>query len=95
MSLTGVRLLAKDEIPAVEPNCVGLAAVHCPSTSIVDYSQVTAALADDVASRTGNALLLQHEIAALDVEGAEGGGDPGVHVVCKVRRCCFPWCHFV
>ncbi len=76
-------MLTASEIKTVEPNCVGLAAVHCPSTAIVDYSAVTEALAADVVARPGNALLLNHEVTALDV--VQEGPKAGVWVGCKVR----------
>lgn len=46
--VTGVRWLEASEIPEVEPNCVGVAAVHSPNTGIVDYREVSLALAEDL-----------------------------------------------
>jgi L-2-hydroxyglutarate oxidase len=36
----GLRRLTAAEIPEVEPGCQGVAALHCPSTGIVDYKAV-------------------------------------------------------
>lgn len=41
----GIRWLEASEIADVEPNCVGVAAVHSPSTGIVDYREVSLSLA--------------------------------------------------
>jgi L-2-hydroxyglutarate oxidase len=40
----GLRRIAGDEITEFEPNAVGLAALHAPGTSIVDYAHVCRAL---------------------------------------------------
>ncbi|MGF7239475.1 MAG: L-2-hydroxyglutarate oxidase [Frankia sp.] len=40
----GLRWVEGAEIAAIEPECVGLAALHCPSTGIVDYGEVARAL---------------------------------------------------
>lgn len=45
----GIRWIGADEIPEIEPGCVGVAAVHSPSTGIVDYAEVSRALASDLA----------------------------------------------
>ena len=39
-----------EQIREVEPNAVGLSALHSPETAIVDYTAITEALADDVRS---------------------------------------------
>ena len=36
----GLRLLAANEIKEVEPNCVGLKAIHSPNTGIIDWGYV-------------------------------------------------------
>lgn len=43
----GVRVLGPEELREVEPNVSGVAGLHSPSTSIVDFAEVTRALADD------------------------------------------------
>lgn len=44
----GVRWLKGSEIPEIEPNCVGVAAVHSPNTGIVDYGSISRSLANDL-----------------------------------------------
>jgi len=49
----GFRLLDGPELREVEPNAVGLRALHAPGTGIVDYRAVASALADDIAAAGG------------------------------------------
>lgn len=44
----GVRRLARDEIAQIEPHATGLAALHSPTTGIVDFAAVCRSLAADV-----------------------------------------------
>jgi (S)-2-hydroxyglutarate dehydrogenase len=44
----GLRRLAAEEIREVEPHCVGVAGLHVPTTAIVDFRLVAAALVDDL-----------------------------------------------
>jgi L-2-hydroxyglutarate oxidase LhgO len=44
----GVRWLDAPELRALEPNVAGVAALHSPSTAIVDYRAVAKAMADDI-----------------------------------------------
>ncbi len=45
----GVRRLGGGEIAAVEPHAAGVAALHCPSTGVVDFARVAEAYAADLA----------------------------------------------
>lgn len=47
-NVPGVRWLEGSEISEIEPYCVGAAAVHSPSTGIVDYAEVSRRLAADL-----------------------------------------------
>src|SRR5918992_366970 len=49
----GLRRLAAEEIPEIEPHCVGVAGLHVPSTAIVDFRLVASALADDLLALGG------------------------------------------
>jgi L-2-hydroxyglutarate oxidase LhgO len=60
----GLRRLAAEEIAEIEPHCVGVAALHVPTTAIVDFRIVAAALADDV-RRLGGEVLTGIGVAAL------------------------------
>ncbi|MFJ4228848.1 L-2-hydroxyglutarate oxidase [Paenarthrobacter nicotinovorans] len=66
----GVRMLNGDQIREVEPNVVGLSALHSPETAIVDYPAITKALADDVRA-SGGSIRLGQEVTALEQQ-AEG-----------------------
>ncbi len=72
----GTRMLRGEQIREVEPNAVGLAALHSPETAIVDYTAITNALADDVRS-SGGTIRLGQEVIALDQQ------DSGVVVSTK------------
>src|SRR3712207_5293490 len=47
----GIRLLDRAELRELEPHVAGLAALHSPTTAIVDYTAVTGALAADARAR--------------------------------------------
>lgn len=64
----GIRWLEAAEIAEVEPGCVGAAAVHSPSTGIVDYTEVSRALAGDLAE-AGAEIRLSSPVASLRREG--------------------------
>ncbi|MFC8039042.1 L-2-hydroxyglutarate oxidase [Paenarthrobacter sp. NPDC057355] len=66
----GVRMLNGEQIREVEPNAVGLSALHSPETAIVDYTAITKALADDVRA-AGGTIRLGQEVTALEQQ-AEG-----------------------
>lgn len=63
----GVEMLGPDGIREVEPNAVGLAALHSPSTAIVDYVAITEALAADVVA-AGGEVRLGCEVKAITEE---------------------------
>lgn len=62
--VAGVRILGAGELSELEPNVRGLAALHSPSTSIVDFAEVTRALAVDAVG-AGAKVFLGHEITGL------------------------------
>jgi L-2-hydroxyglutarate oxidase len=49
----GLARLGQDEIAEFEPNARGVAALHSPSTGVVDFGRVARALADDVREHDG------------------------------------------
>jgi len=61
----GARMLSGDRIREVEPNAVGLSALHSPETAIVDYSAITEALADDVRV-SGGTIRLGQEVTSVE-----------------------------
>lgn len=66
----GIRTIGPAELRELEPHVRGVAALHSPSTSIVDFAQVTQALAVD-ATAAGAKVLLGHEVTGLRSVGAE------------------------
>ncbi|WP_026548250.1 L-2-hydroxyglutarate oxidase [Paenarthrobacter nicotinovorans] len=77
----GVRMLSGGQIREVEPNAVGLSALHSPETAIVDYTAITNALADDVRSQ-GGTIRLGQEVISLEQQGSGvlvGTKDGGEH----------------
>jgi (S)-2-hydroxyglutarate dehydrogenase len=44
----GLRLVAREEIPELEPHACGLAGIHSPTTAITDFAAVAACLANEV-----------------------------------------------
>jgi L-2-hydroxyglutarate oxidase len=52
----GIRRLTARELAEVEPHARGLAALHSPSTGVVDFSEVARALAADVDEAGGTVL---------------------------------------
>jgi L-2-hydroxyglutarate oxidase LhgO len=74
----GLRRVAAAEIAEIEPECRGIAALHCPSTGIVDYGDVSRAIerelrAQDVNFRLGHRVeRLDRRTATTDVVTDEG-----------------------
>ena len=66
----GVRIVGRDELHELEPHVRGVAALHSPSTSIVDFAAVTQALAADAVA-DGAKILLGHEVVGLQISGTE------------------------
>ena len=66
----GLRRLEGAQLQEVEPNVVGVAALHSPATAIVDFRAVAEAFADDVRA-AGGALLLGRAVTAIRPSGAE------------------------
>jgi (S)-2-hydroxyglutarate dehydrogenase len=75
--VSGLRRLAAEEIHEVEPHCVGVAGLHVPTTAIVDFSRVAAALADDLRA-LGGEVRTEAGVSALH--------DRGVRVLAETAR---------
>ncbi len=60
----GVRTIGPEEMRELEPHVRGVAALHSPTTSIVDFAEVTRALAAD-AEAAGATILLGQEVIGL------------------------------
>ncbi len=66
----GVRMIGPEELHEIEPHVRGVAALHSPSTSIVDFAEVTQALAADAVA-AGAKILLGQEVIGLRPTGTE------------------------
>jgi L-2-hydroxyglutarate oxidase LhgO len=60
----GLSWLGADAIKEIEPYAVGVAALHSPTTAIVDFAAVARALAEDVRA-AGGTILLGHEVIGI------------------------------
>lgn len=69
----GVRRLTPAELREVEPHAAGIAALHSPTTAIVDFGAVARALAGEVAARGGE-VRLRAEVVRVE----DGPGRPAV-----------------
>ncbi|BBX37693.1 dehydrogenase [Mycolicibacterium mageritense DSM 44476 = CIP 104973] len=65
-----IRVVGPAELRELEPHVRGVAALHSPSTSIVDFAEVTQALAADAVG-AGAKILLGHEVIGMRTAGAE------------------------
>ena len=66
----GIRMLDPDGIAAVEPHARGVAGLHSPTTAIVDFGEVTRALAGQAVT-AGATLRTGVEVTGFDDRGAE------------------------
>ena len=64
----GVRRLGPEQLRELEPHVAGRAALHSPSTAIVDYKAVARCLAEDVAG-LGGRILLGHPVSRIERDG--------------------------
>ena len=65
-----LKRLGPPEMVEVEPYVRGVAALHSPTTSIVDFSAVARSYADDV-SAAGGTIRLGYEVAAIERRNGE------------------------
>jgi L-2-hydroxyglutarate oxidase LhgO len=66
----GLRRLGPPEMVEIEPYVRGVAALHSPTTAIVDFPAVARAYADDVRA-AGGTLRLGYEVAAIERRNGE------------------------
>ncbi|MGO4445015.1 L-2-hydroxyglutarate oxidase [Mycobacterium sp. 2YAF39] len=66
----GVRTIGSDELHELEPHVRGVAALHSPTTSIVDFAEVTRALAGDAVA-AGAGILLGQEVIGFRTTATE------------------------
>ncbi|MGO3858556.1 L-2-hydroxyglutarate oxidase [Neisseriaceae bacterium CLB008] len=64
-NVPGVKMLYGDEIRTVEPNCIGVAALHSPETAIVSYGQIAEHIASELI-RQGAVIELNSPVAKIE-----------------------------
>ena len=64
----GLRILHRDEFREIEPHCVGIGAIHVPSTGIVDYTQVSQKYAELIQG-AGGGIVLKAKVVGLRQDG--------------------------
>jgi len=69
-SVPGLRRLDSDGLRELEPNVVGVAALHSPRTALIDFAAVSRALAGAVAARSGQ-VILSSEVTAIRQHAGE------------------------
>ncbi|WP_431232089.1 L-2-hydroxyglutarate oxidase [Mycolicibacterium psychrotolerans] len=72
-AVPGLRRIGAQEIAEIEPNAVGLQALHAPNTGIVDYPAVARALVAELTA-AGVSIRFGTEVTAI-----EGADNPVVH----------------
>lgn len=84
----GVRWLTESELYDVEPNVRGMAALHSPTTAIVDYRAVCTAMAADIVGN-GGTVELGTAVTGIDCRQLRPvlTTDRGTHVVDRVVVC--------
>ena len=89
----GIRVIDRAELHEIEPHVTGIAGLHSPTTAIVDYTAITAALAADAEARgatirTGFAVTgLQHTTGTPDEQVVVSSASGEVLVVDEVVLC--------
>ncbi len=70
----GVRRLGADQLAEIEPNVVGVAGIHSPTTGVIDFARVCGVLAQQIIARGGE-VRLGAALSSLDER------PDGVHLV--------------
>ena len=66
----GVKIIGPEELKEIEPHVQGVAALHSPATSIVNYTEVTTALGADAVA-AGAKIRLGREVVGIRLAGSE------------------------
>lgn len=84
----GARKVSQAELAEIEPNVSGLAAIHSPTSAIVDYTEVAESLALDL-REAGGAIRLSHQVRSVRrmPRAIEIVTDSGDHPVDAVVTC--------
>ena len=68
-TVPGLRMLQREQLREIEPHCEGLAALHVPSTGIVDYTVVAQEYAELI-GRAGGEIVFNAKVVGLSEDGA-------------------------
>lgn len=58
--VAGVRLVGRQQLREIEPNCVGIRALHSPHTAIVSYGQIARRIGQEIEEKGGSIRLNAH-----------------------------------
>ncbi len=64
-AVPGLRRISREEIAEIEPNAVGLQALHAPNTGIVDYAEVARVVGDEL-QRNGVDVRYGVDVTSMD-----------------------------
>lgn len=67
-AVPGLRRVSAGEISEIEPNAVGIQALHAPNTGIVDYGRVAVALVDELKTKGTD---IRFGVSVESIDGAE------------------------
>ncbi|MDB4896731.1 MAG: hydroxyglutarate oxidase [Firmicutes bacterium] len=65
----GLRKISREELQEIEPHAAGIAALHSPNTGIVDYAEVSRAMAAELVQR-GAAVQTGAEVRGIHQDGS-------------------------
>jgi (S)-2-hydroxyglutarate dehydrogenase len=89
----GLRRVGPEEIREIEPHARGIAGLHSPATGVVDFREVTRALAEDVRA-AGGEVRLGYEVTGVDTRNAGvrlRGGNGDEIAAEQAVFCAGPW----
>lgn len=84
----GLRRIGPDDLREIEPHAAAISALHSPSTGVVDFPAVAAALAAELTAGGGRVVTdcevrgLRPAAGSLSVEHSRGRTEAGVAVLC-------------
>lgn len=84
----GVRMIGPEELREIEPNAVGVAALHSPTTAIIDYRRLTDHLVQDFREAGGDVRLgtevhtAESDASAVRLETSEGTFEANYAIAC-------------
>jgi L-2-hydroxyglutarate oxidase LhgO len=77
----GLAWIGPERIAEIEPHAEGLAALHSPTTGVIDFRAVANAYAAEVRARGGD-IMLDCEVRAIERHGSSAAGGTDELVIC-------------